>query len=89
MKLSLTYDSLWDEKYGFNSNGTDGRFIDYYRNVTMREINGRIFDYHRGDVTEEYNEYLKNKESQTIKLTDPAHSPTRCPICLHLKLGYE
>ena len=55
----------------------------------MREINGRIFDYHRGDVTEEYNEYLKNKESQTIQLTDPAHSPTRCPICLHLKLGYE
>ena len=24
----------------------------------------------------------------SIQLTDPSHSPTHCPICLHMKLGY-
>ena len=28
-------------------------------------------------------------ELHSIQLTSPDHSPTRCPICLHLKLGYE
>ena len=28
-------------------------------------------------------------ELHSIQLTDPAHSPDRCPICLHIKLGYE
>ena len=28
-------------------------------------------------------------ELHSIHLTSPDHSPTRCPICLHLKLGYE
>ncbi len=27
-------------------------------------------------------------ELHSIQLTDPAHSPDHCPICLHLKLGY-
>ena len=30
----------------------------------MKEIKGKIYDYDRGDVTEEHNEYLKNKDSQ-------------------------
>ena len=28
-------------------------------------------------------------ELHSIQLTDPSHSPDRCPICLHIKLGYE
>ena len=28
-------------------------------------------------------------ELHSIQLTDPSHSPAHCPICLHLKLGYE
>ena len=26
----------------------------------MKEVNGKIIDYDRGDVTEEYNEYINN-----------------------------
>jgi len=28
-------------------------------------------------------------ELHSIQLTDPSHSPAHCPICLHMKLGYE
>jgi hypothetical protein len=28
-------------------------------------------------------------ELHSIQLTDPSHSSAHCPICLHMKLGYE
>ena len=43
----------------------------------MKEVNGKIIDYDRGDVTEEYNEYINNpppkKETAVASMTKQEH----------------
>ena len=76
-----------NEKHGFNTDGANRSFIIIIgmcgwllTTVNSMEKEVQLISYKLSEA---------ENELHSIQLTDPAHSPDRCPICLHIKLGYE